>query len=91
MGSEFVLHVPDEYDYRYSSFDKRDIIVEGVLRAYSFSNKGQLMPFYYIVTVLIDNKNEKFLIRMKFLLKNIRPPKAIRKKIYQKCPPCNLL
>ena len=22
MGSEFVLHVPDEYDYRYSSFDK---------------------------------------------------------------------
>lgn len=23
-GSEFVLHVPDEYDYRYSSFDRRD-------------------------------------------------------------------
>ena len=22
MGSEFVFHVPDEYDYRYSSFDK---------------------------------------------------------------------
>ena len=22
MGSEFVLHVPDEYDYRFSSFDK---------------------------------------------------------------------
>lgn len=55
MGSEFVLHVPDEYDYRYSSFDKRDIIVEGVLRAYSFSNKGQLMPFYYIVMQFLKN------------------------------------
>lgn len=24
IGSEFILHVPDEYDYRYSSFDRRD-------------------------------------------------------------------
>ena len=22
VGSEFVIHVPDEYDYRYASFDK---------------------------------------------------------------------
>lgn len=22
IGTEFVIHVPDEYDYRYSSYDK---------------------------------------------------------------------
>ena len=24
IGSEFVIHVPDEYDYRYSSYERRD-------------------------------------------------------------------
>jgi len=24
LGTEFVLHVPDEYDYRYSHSDKRN-------------------------------------------------------------------
>jgi len=27
LGTEFVLHVPDEYDYRYSSTDKRHKIL----------------------------------------------------------------
>lgn len=27
VGTEFVLHVPEEYDYRYSSYDKRDKII----------------------------------------------------------------
>ena len=24
LGSEFVIHIPDEYDYRYSSIEFRD-------------------------------------------------------------------
>lgn len=28
MGSEFVLHVPDEYDYRYSSSDCLEDVLE---------------------------------------------------------------
>lgn len=27
FGSEFLLHVPDEYDYRFASVDKRDKIL----------------------------------------------------------------
>jgi len=34
MGSEFVLHVPEEYDYRYSSFDKRDKILEMLVHSF---------------------------------------------------------
>ena len=34
MGTEFVLHVPDEYDYRYSSSDNRDPVLEMICKAY---------------------------------------------------------
>lgn len=34
MGTEFVLHVPDEYDYRYSSTDHRDIVLECICKAF---------------------------------------------------------
>lgn len=27
MSSEFVIHIPEEYDYRYSSYDKHEIYV----------------------------------------------------------------
>lgn len=47
MGSEFIIHVPDEYDYRYSSFDKRDRLLELVVKAYCNVNKGSLLHFYY--------------------------------------------
>ena len=49
MGAEFVIHIPEEYDYRYSSFDKREIILEIILKAFSMVAKGQLLPFFYIV------------------------------------------
>jgi serum/glucocorticoid-regulated kinase 2 len=32
-GSEFVIHIPDEYDYRYASFDRRDEVIISILRA----------------------------------------------------------
>jgi len=28
IGTEFVLHVQDEYDYRYSTIEYRDIIID---------------------------------------------------------------
>ncbi len=31
-GKEFVLHVPDEYDYRYLSYDRRDDILERIAK-----------------------------------------------------------
>lgn len=64
MSSEFVIHIPEEYDYRYSSYDKhkksvdfiyiffffrRDLILEAMLKAYCNATKGQLLPFFYIV------------------------------------------
>lgn len=27
IGTEFIIHIPDEYDYRFSSFDHREEIV----------------------------------------------------------------
>lgn len=32
IGTEFILHVPSEYDYRYSSTDLRDRIIYFVLK-----------------------------------------------------------
>jgi len=40
MGNEFVIHVPDEYDYRYSHPDKRDKIVFIVCKLYQALNNG---------------------------------------------------
>ena len=33
IGTEFVLHVPEEYDYRYSSPERRDQAVLSILQA----------------------------------------------------------
>jgi len=33
-GKEFVVHVPDEYDYRYTSVKEREIILFILCRAY---------------------------------------------------------
>lgn len=34
-SDEFVLHVPEEYDYRYSSDNRRDIIIYLILESYT--------------------------------------------------------
>jgi serum/glucocorticoid-regulated kinase 2 len=41
-GSEFVVHVPEEYDYRYSSTERRDPAVLSILRAF----KGAPIPLF---------------------------------------------
>lgn len=49
-GSEFVIHIPDEYDYRYASFNKRNEIISSILKARGtlpiyFKEEIQLIPF----------------------------------------------
>ena len=46
LGTEFVLHIPDEYDYRYASPDKREKIVLMILKGWTVINKGK-MPIYF--------------------------------------------
>lgn len=46
---EFVVHIPEEYDYRYSSVDKRDKILECIAQAANLANKDKLMAFYFKV------------------------------------------
>ena len=43
IGTEFTLNVPDEYDYRYSSSERRDQAVISILKAI----KGQVLPIYF--------------------------------------------
>jgi hypothetical protein len=44
IGTEFVLHVPEEYDYRYAS-EKREKIIYSILKAYCAATKEK-MPIY---------------------------------------------
>lgn len=45
-GIEFVLHVPSEYDYRYGSKERRDLIMETLNRLYPGFHGGKPLPFY---------------------------------------------
>ena len=44
MGSEFVMHVPTEYDYRFSSIDFREPILEQIGK----NLKKKLKLFYKV-------------------------------------------
>lgn len=46
IGTEFILHVPTEYDYRYSSIDMRDRIIYFVLKGH-WETKKEKLPIYY--------------------------------------------
>jgi serum/glucocorticoid-regulated kinase 2 len=46
IGTEFIIHVPEEYDYRYASSDRRDQIIFSILRACRESC-GTKLPIYY--------------------------------------------
>ncbi|CAK87907.1 unnamed protein product (macronuclear) [Paramecium tetraurelia] len=47
IGTEFVVHVPEEYDYRYSSSERRDYAVLCIIKAYCQQNKGAALPIFY--------------------------------------------
>jgi serum/glucocorticoid-regulated kinase 2 len=46
IGTEFVLHIPEEYDYRYASPDKREKIILMILKGWTSINKSK-MPIYF--------------------------------------------
>jgi len=48
LGTEFVIHVPDEYDYRYASTDKWDRIIMSLVKSYNM-RVGAKMPCYFKV------------------------------------------
>ena len=47
IGTEFVIHVPEEYDYRYSSSERRDQAIICLLKAFALYNKGGSLPIFY--------------------------------------------
>jgi len=49
MSSEFVLHVRDEYDYRYSSPDNRDKILTTICKAYYMNITNKPLIFFFKV------------------------------------------
>jgi len=48
-SSEFVIHVADEYDYRYASPGKRDQILMAICKTYYDNVKGLPLRFFFRV------------------------------------------
>ena len=48
LGTEFVNHDPEEYDYRYASTDKWDRIIMSLVKSYNM-RVGSKMPCYFKV------------------------------------------
>lgn len=51
-SSEFVVHVPDEYDYRYSSCDKRDHVLEMITKSFCEFTLRKITIFFKDVASL---------------------------------------
>lgn len=54
LGTEFVIHVPEEYDYRYASTDKWDRIIMSLVKSYNM-RVGAKMPCYFKDDVSLFN------------------------------------
>lgn len=50
-SNEFVVHCPEEYDYRYSSLEKREKILQTIAKAYEEYNSNKLLAFYFEVII----------------------------------------
>ena len=73
VSSEFVLHIKDEHDYRFLSYDKRDEFIELVL--FVICNERKLLnglPLYFVPTM---NLNDVMTTHGSLKLKNIIRPK----------------
>ncbi len=55
MSSEFVLHVKNSYDYRFLSYDKKDEIIETILRL--ICGELKLCSAFHIYFVPMINLN----------------------------------
>ena len=49
MNSEFVIHVNEEYDYRYSSNDRKDQILLMLTRSYCYNVFNRSLSFFFKV------------------------------------------
>ena len=49
ISCEFALHVPGEYDYRYASTDKRDLILTTICRIYDANKTSKNLQFFFRV------------------------------------------
>jgi len=49
VSSEFVIHVPSEYDYRYASSERRDQILIAICKSYYGANPKASLSFFFIV------------------------------------------
>ena len=56
LSSEFVIHINDEYDYRYVSTDRRDEIIMMITRSY-YLNLEKPMGFYFKVESICIQEN----------------------------------
>jgi len=56
LSSEFVIHVRDEYDYRYGSPDKRDRILAMICKAYYLNVRNRPLSFFFKV-IETNNRN----------------------------------
>jgi len=45
LGGEFVIHVPSEYDYRFSSPDYKELIFQKIARGYG--EKSKKLAFWF--------------------------------------------
>ena len=74
MSSEFVIHVKDEYDYRFLSYDKRDEFIEVVLDV--ICGERKLSTGFPIYFVPLMNLNEIMTTQTNLKSKNmVRPEK----------------
>ena len=73
-SSEFVVHVKDEYDYRFLSYDKRDELVETIL--YVVCGERKLSAGFPIYYVPLMNLNEVMTTQSNLKTKHfVRPNK----------------
>jgi len=59
MGNEFVFHVPDEYDYRYSHPEMREKIITYMDKLYQSYNGGSPMKIFFRDEISLDKYTVK--------------------------------
>jgi len=72
ISSEFVIHVPSEYDYRYASPNKRDKILLAICRAYYTHINEPSLSFFFILEIDLikytttEDDKENYISRIPF-------------------------
>lgn len=79
MSSEFLIHVKDEYDYRFLSYDKKDEFIEVMLYVVCGERKiATALPIYFVPLM---NLNEVMTSQSNLKMKHIIRPEKEHMKI----------